>query len=228
MPKAPQLVCQHLENISGNVLEKYQDIIRDYVSHRQGVYALYHDEELYYVGLASNLRSRLKAHLRNKHAGKWNRFSVYLTIGDEHLRELETLILRVLKPMPEGNAVIGKFSRSENLLRRLEADIRKRHREELDHIVGRSEGFVLLEEISGRTPPLLPFVNKVSKLQGRTKGRSVRASVRDDGSIRVQGKTYQSPSSAAVAVTGYPVDGWNFWKYERAPGDWVRLSELRR
>jgi hypothetical protein len=30
MPKTPQLVCQHVENISGDLLEEYQDIIRDY------------------------------------------------------------------------------------------------------------------------------------------------------------------------------------------------------
>jgi hypothetical protein len=35
------LVCQHLENISRDVLEEYQDIIRQYVRDRQGVYALY-------------------------------------------------------------------------------------------------------------------------------------------------------------------------------------------
>ncbi len=39
MAKKVQLVCQHLENISGDVLEDYQDIIREYVSRCQGVYA---------------------------------------------------------------------------------------------------------------------------------------------------------------------------------------------
>jgi hypothetical protein len=39
---------------------------------------------------------------------------------------------------------------------------------------------------------------------------------------------YTSPSAAALAATEYPVDGWSFWKYERAPGDWVRLDELRK
>lgn len=39
MAKLAQLVCQHLENVSGDVLEDYQDIIREYVSRRQGVYA---------------------------------------------------------------------------------------------------------------------------------------------------------------------------------------------
>jgi len=227
MPKTPQLVCQHLENISGDVLEEYQDIIRDYVSRRHGVYALYDDENLYYVGLASNLSSRLKTHLRDKHSGQWNRFSVYLTIGDKHLRELETLILRVIKPLPEGNSKSGNFARSENLLARLAKDIRQRNREKLDHIVGKSDetGYILLE---GRMPPLLPYIKKVFKLRGRSKGKVFHASVRNDGTIRLQGKMYASPSAAAAAATQYPVDGWSFWKYERAPGDWVRLDELRK
>ena len=32
----------------------------------------------------------------------------------------------------------------------------------------------------------------------------------------------------AASITKYPVNGWWFWKYERAPGDWVRLLELRK
>jgi len=50
MPKTPQLVCQHLENISRDALEKYLPIIRRYVVRRQGVYALYRRGKLYYVG----------------------------------------------------------------------------------------------------------------------------------------------------------------------------------
>jgi len=225
--KRAQLVCQHLENISGDVLEEYQDIIRDYVSRRQGVYALYDDEGLYYVGLASDLSSRLKSHLRDKHAGQWERFSVYLTIGDKHLRELESLILRVVKPTPEGNTKIGKFTRSENLQARLRKDITQRNREKLDHIVGRDEEKFYLA-LPGRMPPLLLYVKKVFKLSGRSKGKTFQATVRDDGSIRFQGKTYASPTAAAVAATKYSVDGWQFWKYERAPGDWVRLDQLRK
>jgi len=227
MPKTPQLVCQHLENISGDVLEDYQDIIREYVSRRQGVYAPYHDDDLYYVGLASDLSTRLKSHLGDKHAGQWNRFSVYLTIGDKHLRELESLILHVVKPKPEGNSKTGKFARSENLLARLARDIRQRNREKLDHIVGRSEA-TLEAELPGPMPPLCPYVKKVFRLRGRSKGKTFHASVRDDGSIRLQGKVYISPSAAAEAATRYPVDGWLFWKYERAPGDWVPLDELRK
>ena len=79
-----QLVSQHLENISRTALEKYQNILKEYVKGRHGVYALYSKGHLYYVGLASNLRNRLKSHLTDRHAQTWDSFSVYLTINDSH------------------------------------------------------------------------------------------------------------------------------------------------
>ena len=74
--KKSHLVSQHMEGISAKALEQYQDIIREYIRGRHGIYALYKQERLYYVGLASNLRSRLKAHLRDRHKDLWDRFSV--------------------------------------------------------------------------------------------------------------------------------------------------------
>ncbi|MBI4660599.1 MAG: GIY-YIG nuclease family protein [Verrucomicrobia bacterium] len=76
MAQRTHLVCQHLENISREALEKHQDIIRNFVRRRQGVYALYRRGRLYYVGLASNLRSRLSHHLKDRHGHSWNRFCV--------------------------------------------------------------------------------------------------------------------------------------------------------
>ncbi|MEE9144986.1 MAG: hypothetical protein V3U06_09500 [Candidatus Binatia bacterium] len=52
-----QLVSQQIENISSEALERYQNIVRRYVRVRQGVCAFYHRGKLYYVRLASNLRS---------------------------------------------------------------------------------------------------------------------------------------------------------------------------
>jgi hypothetical protein len=76
MAKRTQLVCQHLENISRDALEKYLPIVRRYVVRRQGVYALYRRGKLYYVGLASDLRWRLNAHLKDRLAPHWDRFRV--------------------------------------------------------------------------------------------------------------------------------------------------------
>jgi len=96
--KKPALVTQYLENISSEGFEKHADVIRKFVRGKNGVYALYRKGKRYYSALASDLRGRLRWHLRDRHAQRWDTFSVYLTIGDQHLRELESLILRVAQP----------------------------------------------------------------------------------------------------------------------------------
>lgn len=113
MAKRNRLVVQHLESVSWKVLEEYPDIIRKMIRQKSGVYALYRRHNLYYVGLANNLMGRLKQHLRDRHNGSWDRFSVYLTEHDGHMKELESLLLRIATP--SGNKQTGKFARSENL-----------------------------------------------------------------------------------------------------------------
>jgi hypothetical protein len=81
----------------------------------------------------------------------------------------------------------------------------------------------------GRTPVLAPFVNAPMKLRARFKGGTLHAAVRRDGMVRLNGKLFTSPSLAAAAACKVPTcNGWIFWQYERAPGDWVPLDELRK
>jgi hypothetical protein len=227
-----QLVCQHLESISREALERHQEIIRQYVRGRQGVYALYRRGKLYYVGLATNLRSRLRHHLKDRHGGSWDHFSVYLTIGDHHLRELEALILRVVKPT--GNKQKGKFGKSEDLRRRFLRDLKRNALAEVDGLVAeyrpaRRKREVACVESDGRLPALAEYVSAPMKLRARFKGQTVTARVRRDGTVRFAGKVYTSPSlAAATACKRRTCNGWKFWQHERAPGDWVLLDTLRR
>ena len=46
--------------------------------------------------------------------------------------------------------------------------------------------------------------------------------------MRVRDKGLNSPSFAAATAIGHPQNGRTFWRYERAPGDWVLLNELRK
>ena len=230
MAKRTQLVCQHLENISRTALEEYQDIIREYIRGRHGIYALYRRGKLYYVGLASNLRVRLKQHLHDKHHNKWDRFSVYLIIDGQATKELESLLLRIGKP--DGNSTGGRFVRSENLSRRFAKDVREFHREHLEEILGRKRRVkskkAPKKESTGTSPPLAKFFDHRVMLRGRYKGKQYTAYARRDGTIRYDGVVYKTPSGAAVAVCKRATDGWHFWHYQRAPGDWVRLSTLKR
>jgi predicted GIY-YIG superfamily endonuclease len=230
MAKRKSLVSQHLENISRQALEKYQNVVRRYVRRRQGVYALYRRNKLYYVGLAGNLRSRLAHHLRDRHRDSWDRFSVYLTIGDSHLRELESLILRIVKP--PANKQKGKFISSQDIRRIFAKDVRACQRDELIALLGRQmldEKGALKQGSNEKQPILARYISGPLKLTGRYKGVVLKASVRKDGSIRFRSKTYNSPSlAAAAAVKRRTCNGWRFWRYERAQGDWVSLNELRK
>lgn len=200
MSKKTPLVCQRLENISREALGRYQNIIRQYVRRRHGVYALYRREKLQYVGLATNLRSRLGRHLRDRHQDSWDRFSVYLTIGDTHLKELEALILRIAKPA--GNKVKGKFVKCEDIRKKFARDVRQRQRSELKSLLGK----VSVEEKSmgnfqeSRIPVMANYVKTSMKLQAVFKGKTLAARVRRDGLIRFGRKVYSSPSLAAAAA----------------------------
>lgn len=209
MAKRSPLVCQHLENISRDALEKHQDIIRTYVRGRQGVYALYRGDRLYYVGLASNLRMRLAHHMRNRHGASWDRFSVYLTIGDSHLRELEALLLRIVKP--KGNNQKGKFAKSEDIKRRFGRDVRQKSDDEINSLLGYA--------VRSRPEPIPPGKpgNMVKVLRGRRlrlrrvyKGKLYKATLRKDGKVLMTRVLYPSASAAGRAVCGHAVNGWQF------------------
>ena len=225
-----QLVCQHLENISRKALENYQKIIKDFVKGRHGVYALYKKGRLYYVGLASNLRNRLRSHLKDRHAKTWDTFSVYLAIKDSHLSELETLILKIASP--KGNKISGKFIKSQNLKPRFKKCISTAQHIELDSLLGnkkeqhiKSRG---IKRIDGRIPVLAEYVTKRFRIRFRFKGKLHKATVRKNGTISYKGNIYLSPSLAGHAVMGHTANGWKVWQYERAPGDWVILDNLRK
>lgn len=233
MPKRTPLVSQYLEKISRAVLVKHQDIIREYVGKRHGVYALYRGNRLYYVGLASNLRSRLRDHLRNRHGQSWDHFSVYLTIGDSHIKELESLVVRIASP--RGNKQEGKFTKAENLRKRLGQAIRQQQRKELEELMGGQKRKTLVKPTSnapkirkGRLPALSKYISTPLKLKAKLKNKTITARVARNGTISFGGKTYFSPSLAGKAACNRSCNGWTFWNYERAPGDWVRLNELRK
>ena len=103
MARSRRLVKEHLEGVHWSVLKDYHKPVNEFIRDQAGVYALYKGKRLYYVGLATNLQRRLNAHLRDRHQNDWDRFSVYLTTRDEHIKELESLLLRIMSPVRRQN-----------------------------------------------------------------------------------------------------------------------------
>ena len=228
--KRSALVSQYLEGISRTALAEYQPFFREQARRRNGVYALYHRKKLYYVGLARDLRGRLKTHLRDKHGESWDRFSMYLTVGDDHIKELESLVLRIVRPA--GNRQGGKFAKAQNLRREFTRRVKQDAAAHLSELLGVEDGRkpVVVRRQQPGTAVLGAYVARPLRLRARHKGKVLKARVLRNGVISFAGKRYQSPSMAACAALPHrrAINGWHFWTYERAPGDWVRLKELRK
>ncbi|GAH92224.1 unnamed protein product, partial [marine sediment metagenome] len=55
-----------MENVSKLVFKKHYNLITELIGNSPGVYALYDDRDLYYVGKSTDLRKRVRHHLRDR------------------------------------------------------------------------------------------------------------------------------------------------------------------
>jgi hypothetical protein len=91
--------------------KRLRDLMRGYA----GIYALYRGGRLYYVGLTKNLLGRIKWHLRDRHAGKWDSFAIFRIHRVRYLKDIETLVHHLVD-VP-GNRVKGRVPRDADLNR---------------------------------------------------------------------------------------------------------------
>lgn len=230
MTKRPnRLLLGFLERISWRVLEQYPEVVSGLIKKRAGIYALYKQDRLYYVGLASNLMGRIKNHQRDRHAGLWDRFSVYITTHDDHIKQLESLMLRIAKPA--GNRVKGSFGGPANLYRKLSGEMTAADADRRATALG---GSVARQRRKRKTTnargtiALAGLVEKRMSLRARYKGKTYRATLRCDGQISYAGKLYDNPTAAAKRIVKRAVRGWKFWHYKAGARDWPPLDQLRR
>lgn len=224
------LVGEYLERVGGDVLasEHFRAIVRGMIKGHAGVYALYKNESLYYVGLASNLMGRVNHHLKDRHAGKWNRFSVYLTSKGEHIKPIESLLLRIINP--KGNRVQGRLPGAVDLKKELNRQVSEQQADERARLLGGTMARNRRRKKTAAAKGSLVLAGLVERrlaLRADYKGQRYLAALRKDGFISCGGELYPSPSAAARAVVGRAANGWRFWQYKKG-AQWVPLGELRR
>lgn len=225
--KREALVFAHLERVSKDLLLDHPDIVRELIGRNAGVYALYRKNKLYYVGLASALRNRLTAHGKNRHGNSWDHFSVYLTIRDQHLREIEALLLRITRP--PGARQTGKLAQSRDMKRQIMGAIRTKQAKHISSLFDWRQVREEQEQLKVRgDSELVRLLPRGAKLRADYKGKIYRASARKDGTVGYQGANYKSLSHAGKAVVRRAINGWWFWKIERGKNNWVRLTNIRR
>ena len=100
--------------------------LKEIMRHNAGIYALYRNEKLYYVGLTKNLFGRLRRHLEDRHTGKWDSFIIFKIQKVDYLKDIETLIHHIADA--PGNRVKGKVPKDANINRLLHEVLREQER----------------------------------------------------------------------------------------------------
>lgn len=223
------LIAGYLEHIASSVFDRFHSEITVLIGKEHGVYALYKKNRLYYVGLATNLKSRVKQHLKDKHAKKWDSFSLYLIHKTEHLREVEALVTHIAEP--KGNIQRGKFARSTNLLRMLKDLMEEKSKIDIERILGggKRKGSVKIKakKQAPRDPILHRLLSAGTQLRATYKGKETFATIEPDGRINLNGTLFQTPSGAGLAVIERgAINGWRFWHFKNTKGTWTAIGEL--
>jgi len=223
------IVEAYLERIGQKVFKDFSSVITALIKGNQGIYALYKRDKLYYIGLASNLKNRIKHHLNDKHKNYWTHFSLYIISKQEHIKEFESVILRVA--WPKGNTVKGKLSRAKNLRPSLKRQLKAEWVRQIDGIIGsRKKGVKKVQiKTTGTEKPLKGLFRHYQPIYGKYKGKQYKANVLKSGYIKLNNKLYSTPTGAAqVIIDRGAVNGWNFWKYKDKSGELRRISDLRK
>ena len=106
--RAARLVQGYLERKRRRLLDSRFEELESVLPHQRGVYALYKGDRLYYIGIARrNLAGRIRHHTNDKHAKRWDKFSLYVCKSVKTIAALEKLFLRIAKP--PGNGQIGRL-----------------------------------------------------------------------------------------------------------------------
>ena len=95
----------------------FREGLSDAMKGYSGLYALYHHDRIYYIGLANNLFWRLHQHTKDRHKSKWDHFAVFRIARVRYLKDIESLLLRVANP--PGNKVRGKFYNKADMMKPL-------------------------------------------------------------------------------------------------------------
>jgi hypothetical protein len=103
--------------------KKMGEVMKGYA----GIYALYNNETLYYVGLTRNLYGRINWHFIDRHKGKWNRFIIFRIKKVNYLKDIETLVIRIFNI--KGNRAKGHVPKDADIGRVLRETLRQHKKE---------------------------------------------------------------------------------------------------
>jgi len=220
------LVTQRLESVSKAVFKKYFPLITELVGSSPGIYALYDGNELYYVGKSTDLRKRVRHHLRDRHYANWTHFSLYLVRKADHISEMESLLIRIANP--KGNQIRPKGKTDGTMLKKLKSMVIEKQKQELEEMFGVPKRTRIRKQFSLVKKNLKGIVNRRKLLYREYKGKEYKAILTPGGIIKIGNKNFITPTAAAKTIAkSRTVNGWEFWNIKDSNGEWVKLTDYK-
>ena len=222
-----EIITEKLERISKKIFQKYERTISSYIKKRHGVYALYDDKELYYVGRASDLEMRVKNHCKSESSSLWTHFSIYFTKKESYVKDIELIVISIAQPI--GNKQRPKLKQQTKLKRLLKESIKMEHELELEEIgFSRKTGKCPKRKSKKIVISLKGYFQKRKMLKKTYKGKIYKAYLFPSGKIKYNKKFFSSPSAVATKIRkGQSTNGWKFWFIKDNNGNWIQLRQLR-
>lgn len=219
------LLTARLENISRDLFKRHNDLITSLIGNSPGIYALYDDNELYYVGKSIDLKKRVKQHLKDKHESLWSSFSLYLVNKEDHIHDIESLLIRIANP--KGNTIKPSGKTDNKMKKELEKLYDSKMKVEKAELFGNKK-INTIKKSSNINRSIAGLVTRNTKIIGPYKGKEYSAILTSTGKIKVGNKNFTSPTGAAKAiVTRTAVNGWRFWYIQDSNNDWVKLCDYK-
>ncbi|AKL98372.1 DUF2924 domain-containing protein [Endomicrobium proavitum] len=191
-----------LHKASIDILLDYKKALISKIGDKGGIYILYKNSNIYYVGKATRLKQRIKQHFTDKHKNKWNFFSLYVVADNKLIPELERIFISLMKP--SGNSLLYQKE-----IKKFQTELRKEIRTLQDIQL---KQLFSNEEIESRSE------SKTSKKFSKTltkiyKGKKYIATLQNDGIVIYDKKKYTSLTAAAKKVVGHnrSISGPHFW-----------------
>ena len=226
--KMSSIIFTHtLDKVSKNLFEKHREIIIKHIGSQPGAYALYHHKKLYYVGRASDLAKRVKDHLSDRHANFWTHFSVYFFKKASFANDIESIMISVAKP--EGNRNKPSLGKKINLNDLVRKDIKRKHQEELEELVGHRQKRNNLKKTNNSK--IIKSIRSKERLpvRFRYKSKTYKAVFfPSEQKVKYKNKKYSVSTACQVIMNNkFHRNGWKAWFIEDDQGKRVYLDELR-
>jgi len=113
------------QRLPSEILESdiFTEHLKSMMKRYAGIYALYRGKELYYIGLTKDLLGRIHSHKKDRHARKWDSFTIFRIRRVRYLKDIETLITRLIDT--PGNKFKGHIQRDADFNKVLHKVLKK-------------------------------------------------------------------------------------------------------